>query len=300
MARINEAHERLLNGYGLNDTASNTNSESSNNNCINYNCSGNFWIPLKEFESIIYSDKFGTHAGKIKVKNASLIPYASFFWRNTIAIVDRRPKTINYPKKGYLISDQFEADVDAYVTYQIVDAKKYYEASQNVLEELNQKVQGVLRGYFVLKGFTELSAKTTSLQTEIGSELNQAISNMGIKITDVGYTECKLPKSLIDDAEQKKVQELAHTRQRQELAFQQNQIKEKQKFQNTTMDPLLDVHAQNEARRTARSDTTKLKALRKLIKDLPPEQQAEILKSYMYASSPNGNIHIVETNPRSK
>ncbi len=299
MARVNESHERLLRGYDVpdnnnNNTTSNSNSGNSNNSCINFCCTGDFWIPLKEFETIIYSDKFGSHAGEIKIKNASWIPYAQFFWRNTIAIVDTRPKTIDYPKKGYLIKDQFEASVDAYVTYQVVDVKKYYESSQNVLEELNQKVQRVLRGYFAYKEFSELSAKTTSLKNEIGSELNQATMNMGIRITDVGYTECKLPKSLIDDAEQKKVQELAHKRQKNELAFQQNQSREKQVFENNTMDPLLDVHEGNVATRQAKSSTTKLKALKDVIKDLPPEQQAEIIKAYMYANS-NGNVHIVNT-----
>lgn len=304
MAKPNEINDRIDNGYMLKDKekATTETSQDTNNSCINYCCKGDFLVPLKEFEHIIYSNKFGTNAGKIQVKQAGWLPYAKFFWRDTIAIVDTRPKTINYNKKSYIIKDQFEAEVNAYVTYQIIDVENYYESSQNALEELNQKVQRVLRGYFVHKGFEELNAKTTSLKDEIGSELNQTISNIGIRVTDIGYTECKMPKTLIDDAEQKKAQELAHHRQEKELKFQQAQTKETQLFQNETMDPLLEDHKKNEAGWQANAVETQLKAIRGVIGDFPPEDQARILEAYLYANSNNNNnnIHIIDSNAHKK
>ena len=305
MAKKNEINDRIDAGYGLpkKNSSNNANGSSNaeNNNCINYCCSGDFFIPLKEFEQIIYSGKIGTNAGKIKIKKPSFFPYAKFFWRNTIAIVDTRPKTVNYEKKGYLVKDQFEADINAYVDYQVTDAKMYYKSSQNVIEKLNQEIQKALREYFANKEFADLSTKKTSLMQDIGFELNKALCTIGVKIVDAGYTDCKLPQTLIDDAEKKKVQDLAHKRQVEEREFQQEQSTLKQQFQNDTMDPLIDIHEQNVAKRQAISDATKLTTLKAVIGDLQPEQQAEVIKAYLYANSNNNNgINIIDSNSSHK
>lgn len=301
MAKENKINNNIDSGYGLKTKTQDTTGTSQNTtSCINYCCKGKFFVPLKEFESIIYSNKFGTAAGEIKVKQASFLPYAKFFWRDTIAIIDTRPITIDCPKKSYLIKDQFEAEVNAYVTYQIMNEENYYVSAQNVLEELNQKVQNILRGYFIHKSFEDLNAKRTSLKDEIASELNQAIMHMGIRITDIGYTECKMPKSLIDDAERKKAQELEHKRKKLELSFQQSQTKEQQEFQNNTMDPLIKDHEANKAGWQADADKVKLTAIKEVIKDFPPEKQAEVIKAYLYANSSNSNIHIVDTTEQKK
>ena len=74
--------------------------------------------------------------------------------------------------------------------------------------------------------------------------------------------------------------------------------------QNENMDDLVKTHKENEANWQANAVETQLKAIRGVIGDFPPEDQARILEAYLYANSNNNNnnnnIHIIDSNTHKK
>ena len=144
-------------------------------------------------------------------------------WRNVITF-DKRILDLDAPTEDVISSDDKYLKVDAFARYRIIDPLQYYKtlttdarAQSRMSDILNATLKNNLAGSSLRDIITE---KRVELMRKISQQVNERVSELGVKIIDVRIKRADLPpensKRVFDRMNAERKQEAAEFRARGE------------------------------------------------------------------------------------
>lgn len=134
-------------------------------------------------------------------------------WYKT-KLVSKAAKNIDYPKEAYKTKDGIRVTVDSALTVKIADIEKFEYENADPIQELGVLTKDVLRKFIADKDMDELIKNKYGLAA-IAVEDNRFAdfcTKYGVEVSEIYFKNIDIPKSMEDDLEKQKVQQLENER----------------------------------------------------------------------------------------
>lgn len=267
MARINEAHERLKNHYGLNGNNSvadnNTQNTSSVIKCEDCAGNGRFWIIPESYQIIKYVNFF---TGKMKFREGKF--FIKFPWKTHIEILDRRPQIINPCVNKFKTLDGDTVSADFSLEYRIIEKENYIMNGLNFNEKIIERVKSIMQQYFRTHVAEYIATTPISIRKIDEEECKKIERDFGIIIID--FHKTKLDLENYDKEKNKRQQQLMQIDTKKATLEGEMNIQDMKRelalFANQTENMIL---------------KEKINNVSECIDKYPPEQQSSLLKSIL-------------------
>lgn len=264
MAKPNEINDRIDNKYGLpGKSIIKQTKTDTNGNCADCSGKGKLFIIPESYQVIKYVNFF---TGKTHFKESGGFPFIKLPWYTHIEIIDKSEKLINLPQIcDFKTQDGVSVVADLYIQYTISDYYKYNIQRSNLQEKVSENIKDIMQQYFRNNKSEEIAKADISMNSIGKSKFDSIQTQYGIRITTFGCTKLKLPQ--IDDNKTKQVEMRIEMKTREEqLEFQKGILQIEKEI------ALLRTETNNDVRKST------FENILSLIKDLPKEQQAPLLK----------------------
>ncbi|SFV86700.1 HflC protein [hydrothermal vent metagenome] len=120
---------------------------------------------------------------------------------NNVVKFDNRIQTLDAPAERFLTGEKKNLDVDSYIKWRIVDAKKFYESTGGNIERANNRLAQItatgLKDEFSKRTITEVvSGERNQIMDEITKLSQKGALEFGIEIVDVRIKRIDFPKDI--------------------------------------------------------------------------------------------------------
>lgn len=120
---------------------------------------------------------------------------------NNVRKFDARLQTLDAPPERYLTSEKKNLNVDSYVKWRIIDAKRFYTAMNGDISNANMRLAQIikdsLRAEFGSRTVQEvISQDRDVIVKDIKDEIGKSAQSFGIKIVDIRIKRVDLPQDV--------------------------------------------------------------------------------------------------------